>query len=397
MTNLFARLFAYRTRAAREPLEDFLTEAFADLFDRLAANEKRELFDLFLTRGTVERLMNAVSDLDTLRIRTQVAIPKSGKRPDIVVSSGDRKLFVIEVKVGAAYQEHEDERENEQTEVDIHTQLETYARWMADERKEEAVWPGAVVLLTAWTEPPADFVCQREDQVITNVVRWKQVGQWLAASFTSQSRGITKNALATDLYKFIEEKGLMTKYPSARDLAAAMIFTPSCAAIDAMFYDNIEVVAKNFPKLSASRHYGTDWEAGYNTISGSFYLSKGIPRIRGSKPYIAVGICFYAIEAWEEDAEKLPPDQPFFFVELGVERGEVDTLLTGHPDGWVEIEQNSQVICSRPVTNFPAHPDQRVAHLQAWAKEEIHRLTSFIKGYETAAAGPLANKKDEED
>ncbi len=51
MSSLYGRLFTYRERPHRSPLEDFLTEALADLLNRMPTSEMVEFVSKFFLPG----------------------------------------------------------------------------------------------------------------------------------------------------------------------------------------------------------------------------------------------------------------------------------------------------------------------------------------------------------
>lgn len=397
MTNLYSRLYTYRQSAERRPLEDFLTEAFADLFHRLELDAKLSLLDLLLPAAAYAALASEIEGGDELRLQTQVKLEDTGKRPDMVLSAGRRQLVVIEAKIGAGLQQHTTEATGE-TEAETRDQLETYARWIAGENEAPGAWRGALVLLTAWTEAPAGFTDARQDGVVTAVATWKEVGLWLEENASSADAPTAASALARDLHAFIREKDLMTKYPSSRDLAAAMMFARSFTAIEAMFDDTLAVMAKHVPKLSAGRRLHSGFWSEGNVFWAWFHFARAIRR-RPTLPYLAVGICFELPEMWAAAAAALPSDEPFLFVfcEDDNEREKAASILEGVPSGWSVIDDGWGVISHRPVSGFPADPDKRVQALQDWAKGEIDRLVPLVPGYEAAPVGPVATKVDKDE
>ncbi len=401
VTNIYSRLYTYRQNQKREALEDFLTEAFADLFDRLDAPTKRSLLAVLMPSSAVALIEAIVSDLGALNLQTQVVITVEGysKRPDMVLRWGRRNLLVIEAKVGAGFQSHTFGAPAEaDSEPVVRNQLETYAEWIAGQQEDDAAWPGAIVFLTARTDPPEGFRQRRQDGVMTSVVTWKEVGLWLHKTLGAGDRRLAAVALAADLHAFIKENDLMTKYPTSRDLAATMLFAHSYIALEAMIRDTIKVMAKQFPKLSHGRNLNVGFLSGHNLYWGWFLFSKAVRRLP-TVPFLAVGICFEVPKAWEGDVDGLPQHEPFFFVVSGDDRYKerIDTIYRGVPKGWTTVEDRWRIISCRPVSAFPADPEKRVADLQTWAAGEVDRLVVQVVDYEKAPAGPIAREKSVDD
>lgn len=197
MADLYKRLYKYRERAANAPLENFLTEALADILERLPIESQVAFLKSLMLPKAASAFDTVVSGRASLEFVTQASA--STKRPDLVVYAGERPIVVIEVKVAAGLQEHEVEAAAVNAEAKAtRNQLETYAGWIAGENMSSDVWPGAVVFLTGRTDPPKDFIEGRSDGVFRSVRYWKHVGDWLLSLARSQPRGLTHRDLATE-------------------------------------------------------------------------------------------------------------------------------------------------------------------------------------------------------
>src|SRR5204862_7986018 len=84
MQSLYGRLFRYRERPHRTPLEDYLSECLADLFNRLP-HEVRLSFaqKMFVPSVFAGEWRSSVSDAATIGMKTQYQIPNG--RLEIVV------------------------------------------------------------------------------------------------------------------------------------------------------------------------------------------------------------------------------------------------------------------------------------------------------------------------
>ncbi|MFQ5784294.1 MAG: hypothetical protein ACE5H8_05655 [Alphaproteobacteria bacterium] len=108
MTSLYLRLFRYRQREGRSPLEDFLTEAFADLLNRLPKQNHMEFCEKVLLAKAPPDVKKkwrcfVKTCAGDLHWKTQYRIEdlenSSQKRLDIVLLSGDRPVLVVECKI----------------------------------------------------------------------------------------------------------------------------------------------------------------------------------------------------------------------------------------------------------------------------------------------------------
>ena len=391
MTSMLSRLFTYRELPTLSPLENFLTEAFAALFQRLPADLKRSLVAKIIPPTALMAFDVACPDIDHLQISTQVVIPYS-YRPDVVFSVDDRPLIAVEIKVGAGLQEHT-LKTGVAGEVETsRNQLESYAEWIREENaKRHDAWRGSVALLTAHTNAPPDFVDGRPDGIARSTWSWKEFGDWIVENVDMDQSARTHCALAADIYLFLEEQKLMSRHFTARDLAAATLYVSSSPTLPKSFKEAILAVAKHVPKLSAGRQVHTDFWADINGFAGWFYFARALRR-RPARPALSVGVCFEIGTYWSADQKKLPRHEPFFFVDCSDEQGKwtARQILTGIPDGWIEAKEGKHALCVRPVREFPDDPDERIVALKSWATKAVDQLTAYVPGYDDAPAGALA-------
>ena len=226
----------YRDTPSKTPAENFLTEALADLFNRLPPHIRTEFLAQTLPTSWSARLRKKCQNTTRIEAVTQVSVVAAGsvKRPDMIVYLDSEPLVLFEVKVHAALQVHrlgasEIERplQAETSEIIFQTQLKTYSEWIRLQQSGD--WPGAVVFLTHGTQPPVDFENEgRDGNSAIGVTRtWKDVGSWFASNVDLNQTDTTHCALASDFVDFLERRGLMTGFISARDLAATALFVPT--------------------------------------------------------------------------------------------------------------------------------------------------------------------------
>jgi hypothetical protein len=133
---IYSRLYKYRDTPALSPDENYLTEALADLFNRLPPPVRVEFLVRMLPPACSNRLRNTCKDGKKIEAETQVTIivaASSVKRPDMIVYLDGKPLILFEVKINAALQMHEgrsEEIEHQQrtntSEPVLRNQLETY-------------------------------------------------------------------------------------------------------------------------------------------------------------------------------------------------------------------------------------------------------------------------------
>jgi hypothetical protein len=374
--SIYSRLYNYRDTPSLSPLENFLTEALADLFNRLPLQTRIEFLVGMLPPSCSGRLQSKCRGAKQIKAETQVSIPVSGtvKRPDIIVYLDHKPLVLFELKVDAAFQER---------------QLETYTKWIGSQCSGE--WPGAVVFLTHRTRAPSGFESdgRNGNSVIGVTQKWKYLGDWLANNFDLNQSEATHCALAADLNRFLERQGLMTEFMTSRDLAATELFMPAFRALEHTFRTVIlEVVAK-YPKSKGGR-IRLDFWPNANAYCGWYALNRQL-NPESSKFSISIGICFPGCEKGELTSEipvRAPMHEPFFFVVIADDLGnkKASELFSAIPKGWVEVNEGYYAIVTRAVSQFEADPDARASSLTAWAQEEVGKAMSSITNFEAVSA-----------
>ena len=211
--SFFDRLFAFRQREDRAPLEDFLTELLAEwLRQATAAGRIAEvLTELFRLRP---EQLGAPDNLRELAWETQHIIGPGhraqGKRPDLV-GRGTDFFLIVENKIAAGFTWHEDSH-----------QLELYAEY----RQERPEPYGGIVLLTHATLPPADWTHE--------TLYWRDVERYLRHFPDHSPAGIPSalDYLTRQLTLFLGENGMsgtrialedITAYPAYQRLTEGLI------------------------------------------------------------------------------------------------------------------------------------------------------------------------------
>ena len=259
---MFSRLYRRGERKGRSQLEDYLTEVFASLFDRLDESARRSLLHSLMHSDAREPFDTTFRQIHDANLDTQMVRDESGrgKRPDMVLRRGGRDILVIEAKLGGAIARHVDHAAQLEEGVGPATvsQLHTYSTWIAGRNATADGWPGAVVLLTAWTAPPKGF--PSEGAVFETVRTWTHVAAWLNDKVGTLNP--VPQALARDLIAFLREKQLLDRHFSARDLAAYTLYATSEDALRHTFRKTMEAVAAAYPDLGDFRHsaVGNDGE-----------------------------------------------------------------------------------------------------------------------------------------
>lgn len=361
MTSLYQRLFMYREREDRSPLEDFLSEALADLLNRLPESTSRDAAALFLRADAdaIESLKRLWPPGETGRWSTQRIID-GGRRVDLLLEISGTPVIIVENKIGAGFQDH---GVNNASREGQH-QLATYGKWLQHATSPD--WGGAVILLTHWTPAPSDFVASEDVYGcrFRSVLRWADLSRWLsgvAQHAETQDAAWTK--LAGELVTFLKDQSMDSELATTHDLAALQIYVTSADrvrnTIEAI-WESAKVVWRpicqqtDYP-LSISTNYGCVWK--YR------YLSR--KDLRWS--YIAMGIRYPRTCA--DPAYADPNGEPHLFVEIGSdeERSPVNELNL--PAIWaVSADQRMAKV---PLHHLPIAADLFLAAAEKWAGERV--------------------------
>lgn len=214
--SFFDRLFAFRQSDVRTPLEDFLTELFAEWLRQVTLSGRigEVLTDLFKLTPVQ---LGEMSNLNAIVWETQHVIGPGhraeGKRPDLIGRCSDFFL-IIESKIAAGFTQYQDE----QGDADQLTLYQSYR----EDRKEKY---GGLVLITHSTLPPADWVHQ--------TVYWRAVEKYLRV-FTDHGLSDSVSALnylTQQLTRFLGDNGMngtridladITAYPAYQRLTEGL-------------------------------------------------------------------------------------------------------------------------------------------------------------------------------
>lgn len=390
---IYTRLFRYRQTESLSPKENFLTEALADLFNRLPADKQATFLVDALHPLWAEEIRARCGRTRVIEAQTQVSIAVDGavKRPDMIISLDARPFVVVEVKVDAGLQRHavvsDDVGAAEPAEGRTldRDQLTTYARWIAAQSRDG--WPGAVVFITHSTPAPDEFGADGYSGPIEMTHRWKAVGDWLDDNLDFDNPDDTCGALAADLYEFLSEENLMPEFMTAQDLAATSLFLPSAANVRHTFSAVLKEVSRAHPGARSGSVKVDSWSEA-NAYIGWFYLNRGI-NIRRSAFALSIGICFGGDAALsDEESANLPRHEPFFFIYIADENNRVPItdILSVVPEEWHLIHQDWSAVLVRTLGSFPADPNLRAEGLIAWARAEVGRLLAHIPTYQGGPA-----------
>lgn len=207
MKSIYGELFSYQPTPTHTPTENFLTQALADLLNRL----HRESVDVHL-KFIREVLIGEEHSGDEIAItrilekvrvnhpvwvtQKSVYVNNEIRYLDLVLECDGVPLMVIENKLAADFTDG---------------QLQAYGAWI-DEKSGAC---GALVLLTRWTLPPDNFLDAGNGLYgapLRSVCQWSSLCKWLKTLLsrtketqeTKASNGF--RFLAEEFSKFLEEE-----------------------------------------------------------------------------------------------------------------------------------------------------------------------------------------------
>lgn len=366
MTSLYRRLFTYRERPDRSPVEDFLTEGLADLLDRMPVEVCRDLVARMLgDRAEVEIELALIWKMGSpARWSTQRAI--AGGRLDLLLEIDGRAAVVVESKVSAGFQEHADH----DTGHSRH-QLRTYGEWLGNSADRQ--WGGALVLLTHWTSAPPDFLqvsgpygCRHR-----GVTRWSELSRWLSARIRLPEHANAGWALlAGEFVTFLREMDMDSELATGHDLAALQMYLASADRVRNTVEQAWESARATWRPVCIQ----TDVPLEVSTTYGCVWKYRYLIRSDLRSCYMAAGLRFPAIGSHPSYAE--PNGEPYLFVELGSDHdgSPIDTLQLS--DEWgVSADLR---LAKLPLRSLPVDPELFLSESSAWVGRRIAEAAKRI-------------------
>lgn len=243
----YSALFHYRPRPNREPLEDFLTCALTDVLNRLTQESMRAFVGNLLLNENARSIWSEIGAQQILRWSSQKSLlgvhnGSNEGRCDILLDDQDGPLLIIEVKIAAGFSHSRRAISFTNGEDDANEsadQLARYGQWLGARCKgrkfKSREWPGALILLTHFTNPPEEFISSAVDASAVpfrNVCRWSQVSLWLDSLIenVAASDAMSARFLAKELRYFLGENNMSAVELKNEDLKAAENFICSGAA-----------------------------------------------------------------------------------------------------------------------------------------------------------------------
>jgi hypothetical protein len=413
--SLYSRLFAYRQRKDRSPLENFLTEALCDLLNRLPATEGPEFVaDLLLPSDDARERWNR-RFRDTAHHyfwETQKWITANDQTLclDLVLFCDRRPLLVVENKVGAAVGQHHASSDDDTGDNRgglphraVENQLQLYGRWLAGQC-ESLSWPGAIILLTHSTAPPDDFGSGASQYGVRwqRVCRWPSIWNWATSRASREAGDGPKPAwqvLAGDLAEFLRERGMTLETPTDRDLAAAEVYIGSAdrykRLFDRMWLEAVRPVWPDYYGHPANEGR-VDYSSDLGVLQDWIYVQRPYSPYNWNVWYVGWGIAFPGTSNWWTDAEPPLPARNYAFVCLWSDNDRQQPLPPMSPytlwvlgGGWAVAARGGHcVIKACAMCEFDPDPNRLAAELIQWVRGAIEQLRRVAPDIARDATGP---------
>ena len=227
MTSIYSRLYRYRQREDRSPLENFLTEAIADYFNRMSPAAQKDFLSALLLPPKVRSRWENMREVAALRADTQRGAGNAGII-DLVISNKGEPIIAIENKISAPIRKSSEAEAAD--DVKNRNQLSSYGHWLKSNAPDQ--WPCVVVLLSHATPAPADFVAASQAYgSIPHTIRWAQVAthirQGLYSNLYCGADQDLTSTLGRELLIFLEENGMASEFASLEDFSAGIVYLRS--------------------------------------------------------------------------------------------------------------------------------------------------------------------------
>lgn len=345
-------------------MEDFLTEAIADLFTRIPRGVLADLLKTAFDAPLPPRLLEALGAAD-LEWRTQVLT--KGGIADLVLFAADKPILLIENKTWSGFQDHstDDEEAN---------QLTTYCRWLSEEAAKRK--DCAVLLISGTTAFPEGYHREDGDYDVScrGQITWASLGRFLGKALLEDAESqATWKQLAQELVEFLGEKNLSSEIFTASDVSAAHLFLPTKERWNATFstiWASSEHLWRQFlggrvSTLDLNGDAGIMWQWRY-----------ALPEIAPSRTWLGLGIRFPDQSDWYVDIGL--PDSPHFFFAVGRDSGSLKHP-SDLPAGWLRNEADEEFLAYLAVSDLPSNIDQKIEELSEWSKLAIPQCEAIMR------------------
>ena len=381
--SIYTRLFTRLPTLGRTPLEDFLTEALADLLNRMPPEDhSRFIADVLLSEAGRTAWLELRARLPGALLTwvTQLRVRGGKGIIDLVLLVDGRPAIAVENKVGAPVGSHADDEQEADVALPALSpsgnQLRTYGTWLAAQPKADA-WPGALVLLTHSSDPPADYgpLGYGVPHVVT--CRWGRVWSWARSGNPVPHQGDETTAmwviLKRELAEFLEGKGMSADYMTRHDVAQAQVFMAAADRIAQTFAATEKVLQRLKDELGTGRFHHVTYNSKGALAWACFYLREP----RGWNWSLCWGMRFPEGSQYWIEAEPPLPEVPHVFVCLAYEEDRyavpARAWAENLPAGW-QLGSATELVAARPLNDLPLAGEAFASEFGRWVAMSIDAL-----------------------
>jgi hypothetical protein len=364
MESLYGKLFKYRERQKRSPLEDYLTACLADLFNRLQMGAQHKVAARLFVPALLHGWFNArCASAKFLRMETQHAIPTG--RIDLVLYVDDEPLVAIENKIGARVGDD---------------QLVTYGRWIRESVPSDR--PAIVCLLTHLTRPPEGFKDGGEysGKASPHIAKWQRAFEVLNELIETEDLCLDVRTLARELRSFLGECDMSREFAGRDEFAAALVYLRAGSRMDHTFgsiYNHVKSLEGCFVKGESIHESSLLFDTEFKFIWGWKYLNH---RMLGGL-FFGYGVALEPTTIFRQGAI---PDSDSTFICVGAEdRRSIEALRAAKnepkkPWTYAEIGDWAAIISFRPLHSFLLEPEAFASKMIAWIDAEARDINAFV-------------------
>lgn len=376
--SLFSRLLKQQSTDKRSNLENYLTEALCEVLNRLSGEQQRSVLTALLGSNALPPHGRDKA----IRWETQqtVATRHGFKRPDLMGYQDKKPVFLVEVKVDAAFTSGRESGEDQISGEDVH-QLVMYGQWL-----QEANPDAQLVLLTWKSAPPADYLQEGVFGYGTrhrHRIYWQNVYDALAKVHTVP--------FVADFRSFLEEEFLAMDTPNRQDFALLELF------LDGPYARVKKLMSTTRERLSTEFSSGLNWKReasympdGYQALPENQLIWAWGVLDRPTYDYIYWGIHFPSDKdtawGWKATFPNMPR-RPVIFVSMALELPTDGNDLLHHiptgatwmrtAEGEVSEVDDSPVIAFAALEEFLAKEDP-AEEMYAWVKGRFDELMQAV-------------------
>lgn len=372
MTSLYSRLYRNRQRPNRSSLENFLTEALADLLNRGGTELTCDFIRSCVrpkqtfTADHCAQLCASVTAAGLVWWKTQVPVAWDGAYgiADLALCLDEVPRMVIENKIWAPISRRDDIQVLEGGQgILAANQLHLYGRWLAQQVPNDPTC--ALVLLTAYFGHPDDFLnpgCPEYGVERRSISRWQDIVRWLRSLAVQPTERTCVANLAGELADFLGEENIRDTIMTPTDLAAGQLFIHSRMSFHNL-YDTLREEAKAtvIAYLQGYQNPGKRQPISIGredpTLSDWLYLSNPILPA-GSNWHVMWGLLLARGDDWVNNAVaqiQPVPAIPAVFVALAHEDhpgAAIDFANNAVPVNWHFNQADNVLIACRAASEF---------------------------------------------